>query len=199
MHARHHQTRNPTLSTVSATCQGCTHHVARPTLQPNVTIRWNRAIDKALTANNGNGRFGLWLGRASSEDSKYHPQEASPLQAGTIPRCQQYTLWIWDRGSRNRRPCQLVNTSHPRSMWERMHGFRLLRVADRPRVGEVSEGSGERLRIGKRTVHRSMILKPIPHVLHMKETIPTSRRTNNCCGFADGPDVRNSCSNISHG
>ena len=45
---------------------------------------------------------------------------------------------------------------------------------------------------------------PILHVLHMKETMPTSRRTNHCCGqmFAGGPDVRNShasSSNISHG
>ena len=47
------------------------------------------------------------------------------------------------------------------------------------------------------------MLKPIPHVLHMKETIPMSRRTNNCCVhmFAGGPDVRNShasSSNSSH-
>ena len=47
-------------------------------------------------------------------------------------------------------------------------------------------------------------LMPIPHVLHMKEIIPPSRRTNDCCGdlFTGGPDLRNSharCSNMSHG
>ena len=47
-------------------------------------------------------------------------------------------------------------------------------------------------------------LMPIPHVLHMKETISTSRRTKNCGGhmLAGQPDVRNSHpddSNFSHG
>ena len=47
-------------------------------------------------------------------------------------------------------------------------------------------------------------LMPIPRVLHMKEIIPTSRRTNDCWGdiSTGGPDVRNSrarCSNMSHG
>ena len=47
-------------------------------------------------------------------------------------------------------------------------------------------------------------LMPIPHVLHMKEIIPTSRRTNDCCGdmFTGGPDVPNNharCSKLSHG
>ena len=34
-------------------------------------------------------------------------------------------------------------------------------------------------------------LMPIPHVLHVKGTIPTSRRTNDCGGkmFTGGPDV----------
>ena len=46
-------------------------------------------------------------------------------------------------------------------------------------------------------------LMTIPHVLHMKEIIPTSRRTNDCGGhmFTGGPDVRNSNasnSNIDH-
>ena len=46
-------------------------------------------------------------------------------------------------------------------------------------------------------------LMPIPHVLHMKEIIPTSR-TNDCCGdmFTGGPDVPNNharCSKLSHG
>ena len=41
---------------------------------------------------------------------------------------------------------------------------------------------------------------PIPHALPMKETIPTSRRTNNCGGhmFNSGPDVRNSHASNSH-
>ena len=43
----------------------------------------------------------------------------------------------------------------------------------------------------------------VPHVLHLKEIIPTSRSTNNCGGhmFTGGPDVRNSHasnSNINH-
>ena len=47
-------------------------------------------------------------------------------------------------------------------------------------------------------------LMPIPRVRHMREIIPTSRRTNNCGGhmFTSGPDVRNSHasnSNINHG
>ena len=40
---------------------------------------------------------------------------------------------------------------------------------------------------------------PIPHVLHMKEIIPESRRTNNCGRHmsTSGPDVHNShASNI---
>ena len=40
-------------------------------------------------------------------------------------------------------------------------------------------------------------LMPIPHVPHMKEIIPTSRRTNNC-----GPDVNESHTsntNMNHG
>ena len=50
-----------------------------------------------------------------------------------------------------------------------------------------------------------MMLKLIamPHVLHMKETIPMSRRTSNCggCIFTGGPDVRDNgarTSNIRH-
>ena len=37
-------------------------------------------------------------------------------------------------------------------------------------------------------------LMPVPHVLHVKEITPTSRRTNNCGGhnFTCGPDVRHS-------
>ena len=37
-------------------------------------------------------------------------------------------------------------------------------------------------------------LMTIPHVLHMKETIPTRRRTRNCGRnmFTGGPHVRNS-------
>ena len=47
-------------------------------------------------------------------------------------------------------------------------------------------------------------LMPIPHVLHIKEIIPTSRRTNDCGRhmFTSGPDVRNSHaskSNINYG
>ena len=47
-------------------------------------------------------------------------------------------------------------------------------------------------------------LMPIPHVLHMKEIIPTSRRTIDCCGdmFTGGPDVPNNharCSKLHHG
>ena len=45
-------------------------------------------------------------------------------------------------------------------------------------------------------------LMPVPHVLHMKEIIPTSRRTNDCCGDNGGPDVPNNharCSKLSHG
>ena len=36
-------------------------------------------------------------------------------------------------------------------------------------------------------------LMPIPHVFHMKEIIPMSRKTNDCCGdmFTGGPDVLN--------
>ena len=36
-------------------------------------------------------------------------------------------------------------------------------------------------------------LMPIPHVLHMKEIIPMSRRTNDCCAdmVTGGPDVPN--------
>ena len=46
-------------------------------------------------------------------------------------------------------------------------------------------------------------LMPIPRVRHMREIIPTSRRTNNCGGlmFTSGPDVRNghaSNSNMKH-
>ena len=35
-------------------------------------------------------------------------------------------------------------------------------------------------------------LMPIPHVLHVKETIPTSRKTNECGGhmFTSGPGIR---------
>ena len=47
-------------------------------------------------------------------------------------------------------------------------------------------------------------LMPIPHAIHMKEIIPTSRRTNDCCGdmFTGGPDVPNNyarCSKLSRG
>ena len=47
-------------------------------------------------------------------------------------------------------------------------------------------------------------LMPILHVLHVKETIPTSRRTSNCGRHMStgGPDVRNShagSGNINHG
>ena len=47
-------------------------------------------------------------------------------------------------------------------------------------------------------------LMPVPHVLHMIELIPMSRRTNNCGGhmFIGGPDVLNSHAsntNINHG
>ena len=47
-------------------------------------------------------------------------------------------------------------------------------------------------------------LMPILHVLHMKEIIPTSRRTNDRCGdmFTGGPDVPNNhvrCSKLGHG
>ena len=47
-------------------------------------------------------------------------------------------------------------------------------------------------------------LMPILHVLHVKETIPTSRRTKDCGGhmFTCGLDIRNSharSGNISHG
>ena len=47
-------------------------------------------------------------------------------------------------------------------------------------------------------------LMPIPRILHVKETIPTSRKTNDCGGhkFTGGLDVRNShasSGNISHG
>ena len=36
-------------------------------------------------------------------------------------------------------------------------------------------------------------LMAIPHVLHMKETIPTSRRTNNCGGEHDGEPCECTC------
>ena len=56
------------------------------------------------------------------------------------------------------------------------------------------------------TVQRSMMINimPILHVLHMKEFISMSRRTNNCGVhmFTGGPDVCNSHasnSNTSHG
>ena len=47
-------------------------------------------------------------------------------------------------------------------------------------------------------------LMPIPRVLHVKETIPRSRKTNHCSGHmsTSGLDVRNnhaSSGNISHG
>ena len=47
-------------------------------------------------------------------------------------------------------------------------------------------------------------LMPVPNVLHMKEIIPTMRRTNNCGRhkFTSGPDIHNnhaSSSNINHG
>ena len=47
-------------------------------------------------------------------------------------------------------------------------------------------------------------LMPIPHVLHMKEIIPTSRRTNDCCrdmptGGPDVPSNHATCSKLSHG
>ena len=53
----------------------------------------------------------------------------------------------------------------------------------------------------KDTVQRSMMLKlmPISHVPHMKEIIPTSRRTNNCGKdmFTIGLNARDSHANNS--